>query len=59
ERMLYASTLSTVKKEFGLTYITQEIRASSKDEMTLHSFYQHLNAKAAAPPRTMREEEMF
>ncbi|CAF4300229.1 unnamed protein product, partial [Rotaria sp. Silwood2] len=29
ERMLYASTVATLKREFGLTYITQEIRASS------------------------------
>ncbi|CAF4438371.1 unnamed protein product, partial [Rotaria magnacalcarata] len=28
ERMLYASTVATLKREFGLTYITQEIRAS-------------------------------
>ncbi len=27
--MLYASTVATLKREFGLTYITQEIRASS------------------------------
>ncbi len=29
ERMLYASTVATLKREFGLTYITQEIRATS------------------------------
>lgn len=27
--MLYASTVATLKREFGLTYITQEIRATS------------------------------
>jgi hypothetical protein len=27
--MLYASTVATVKREFGLTYITEEIRAST------------------------------
>jgi hypothetical protein len=28
--MLYASTVATLKREFGLTFITQEIRATSK-----------------------------
>ena len=27
--MLYASTVATLKREFGLTYISQEIRTSS------------------------------
>lgn len=59
ERMLYASTVATLKREFGLTYITEEIRTSSSEEMTSHSFHQHLRSQAAPPPRTMREEEMF
>ncbi|CAF4546842.1 unnamed protein product [Rotaria sp. Silwood1] len=59
ERMLYASTVATLKREFGLTYITQEIRASSAHEMTSHSFHQHVRSRAASPPRTMREEEML
>lgn len=58
ERMLYASTVATLKREFGLTYITEEIRASSKSEMTLHSYHQHVHSAAAPPPKTMREEEM-
>ncbi|CAF4370626.1 unnamed protein product [Rotaria magnacalcarata] len=59
ERMLYASTVATLKREFGLTYITQEIRASSVHEMTSNSFHQHIRSQAAPPPRTMREEEML
>jgi len=59
ERMLYASTVATLKREFGLTYISQEIRTSSAEEMTSHSFHQHLRTQAAPPPRTIREEEMF
>ncbi|CAF0863300.1 unnamed protein product [Adineta ricciae] len=59
ERMLYASTVATLKREFGLTYITQEFRASSKNEMTSHSFQQHVRTQDAPPPRTMREEEML
>jgi len=59
ERMLYASTVATLKREFGLTYITQEFRASSIHEMTLHSYHQHIHTQKASPPRTMREEEML
>lgn len=59
ERMLYASTVATLKREFGLTYIAQEIRASSMAEMNVHSFHQHVRNQAAPPPRTMREEEML
>ena len=57
--MLYASTIATLKREFGLTYITQELRASSINEMTIKSFQQHVRTQAAPPPRTMREEEMM
>ena len=57
--MLYASTIATLKREFGLTYITQELRASSINEMTIQSFQQHVRPKASPPPRTMREEEMM
>jgi len=57
--MLYASTVATLKREFGLTYITQELRASSINEMTINSFHQHVRTQAAEPPRTMREEEML
>lgn len=57
--MLYASTVATLKREFGLTYITQELRASSITEMTVQSFDQHVRTQAAPPPRTMREEEMM
>jgi hypothetical protein len=57
--MLYASTVATLKREFGLTYISQEIRASSINEMTIHSFHQHVRTQEAPPPRTMREEEML
>ncbi len=57
--MLYASTVATLKREFGLTYITQELRASSISEMNIHSYDQHVRTQAASPPRTMREEEMM
>ncbi len=57
--MLYASTVATLKREFGLTYIAQELRASSMNEMTIHSYHQHVRTQAAPPPRTMREEEMM
>jgi hypothetical protein len=57
--MLYASTVATLKREFGLTYITQELRAASINEMTIHSYDQHVRTQAASPPRTMREEEMM
>ena len=57
--MLYASTVATLKREFGLTYITEELRASSNHEMTLQSYQHHVRTQAAPPPRTMREEEMM
>ncbi len=57
--MLYASTVATLKREFGLTYITQELRAASINEMNIHSYHQHVLTQEASPPRTMREEEMM
>lgn len=59
ERMLYASTVATLKREFGLTYISEEIRATSVSEMNINAFHQHCRSKNAPPPRTMREDEMF
>ncbi|CAF0906034.1 unnamed protein product [Adineta steineri] len=55
ERMLYASTVATLKREFGSAYITEEIRATSMDEMTIKSFHQHVRTQAAPPPRTNNE----
>ncbi len=57
--MLYASTVATLKREFGLTYITEELRASSVNEMSINSYHQQVRTQAAPPPRTMREEEMM
>ncbi|CAF0782818.1 unnamed protein product [Didymodactylos carnosus] len=57
--MLYASSLATLKREFGLGHITREFRAASLDEMTLNAYNKHIQTQAAPPPRTMREEEIL
>jgi hypothetical protein len=57
--MLYASTVATLKREFGLTYITEEIRATS---IVIYfenkTSFDVIRSQAAPPPMTMREEEM-
>lgn len=71
--MLYTSTVATLKREFGLGSITQEIRTSTpvqtrkkidfvsesnvQNEMTLDFLEKHRRSEAAPPPLTAREEE--
>ncbi|XP_065316601.1 twinfilin-like isoform X2 [Gordionus sp. m RMFG-2023] len=59
QKMIYASTKATLKKEFGLSLISNELFSTSKDETTL-KYYQNMvkDKKYGEKPLTRIEEEM-
>ena len=58
QKMLYASTKATFKKQFGASQIKDEYYANSKEEITLAGYKKHLAVEAAPGPLTRQEEEM-
>lgn len=59
QKMLYASTKATMKKEFGSPHIKEEYHATSQRETTLFGYKKHKKAMSAPAPLTQREEEML
>lgn len=59
QKMLYASTKATMKKEFGSPHIKEEYHATSQRETTLFQYKKHKKAMSAPAPLTQREEEML
>lgn len=59
QKMLYASTKATMKKEFGSPHIKEEYHATSQRETSLYSYKKHKKAMSAPAPLTQREEEML
>jgi len=58
EKMLYASTKATFKKEFGASQIKDEYYANLVEEVTLAGYKRHLAVEAAPGPLSRQEEEM-
>eukprot|EP00731_Ephydatia_muelleri_P000929 Em0001g929a len=58
DKMLYAATKATVKREFQSDVVADEVAATSKDELTLQGYNKHMESKQAAPPLTQAEEEL-
>ncbi|CAJ1056273.1 twinfilin-1-like isoform X1 [Xyrichtys novacula] len=57
-KMLYAATRATLKKEFGGGHIKDEIFATAKEELSLSGYKKHLTSQAAPLPLTAAEEEL-
>ncbi|CAF0774401.1 unnamed protein product [Brachionus calyciflorus] len=58
QKMLYASTKSTLKLEFGAGQVTDEVFATTKDDITLDGYLKHIKSQNAPAPLTNREEEI-
>lgn len=54
QKMLFASTKATLKRQFGSTQIKEELFASSREEATLAAFKKQQLANSAPAPLTMR-----
>ncbi|KAI5756249.1 twinfilin isoform X2 [Diaphorina citri] len=57
QKMLYASTKSTLKQDFGSGQIKEEIHATVPVDVTLHGYELHKRAVKAPAPLTSQEEE--
>uniref|UniRef100_A0A672SJB6 Twinfilin-1 n=1 Tax=Sinocyclocheilus grahami TaxID=75366 RepID=A0A672SJB6_SINGR len=57
-KMLYAATRATLRKEFGLGHIKDEMFGTVKDEVSLSGYKKHITAQSAPLPLTAAEEEL-
>ncbi|CAM1314059.1 TWF1 (predicted) [Pycnogonum litorale] len=58
EKMLYASTKATLKKEFGNGQINDELFGTIKEDINLSALKKHRLSEVAPAPLTEREEEL-
>lgn len=58
DKMLYASTRSTLKKSLGDYYFSDEMYGTHANEFNLDGYQKHRKSVTAAPALTEREEEI-
>lgn len=58
QKMIYASTKSTLKLEFGGSYLKEEFHATAPEEITFAGYQRNKVSMSAPTPLTRREEEM-
>ncbi|XP_036373808.1 twinfilin-1-like [Megalops cyprinoides] len=58
QKMLYAATRATLKKEFGGGHIKDEIFGTTKDDVSLSGYKKYLTSQSAPLPLTAAEEEL-
>uniref|UniRef100_A0A8C1W3Z7 Twinfilin-1 n=1 Tax=Cyprinus carpio TaxID=7962 RepID=A0A8C1W3Z7_CYPCA len=58
QKMLYAATRATLKKEFGGGHIKEEIFGTVKEDVSLNGYKKYLSSQAAPLPLTAAEEEL-
>ncbi|XP_068595906.1 twinfilin-1a isoform X2 [Brachionichthys hirsutus] len=58
QKMLYAGTRASLKKEFGGGHIKEELFATTMEDLTLCGYRKHLSSLAAPLPLTSAEEEL-
>lgn len=59
QKMLYASTKATLKKEFGSPQIKTEMFGSTKTDINLRGYLRHANTAKEPAPLTFAEEELL
>ncbi|XP_073429332.1 twinfilin-1 isoform X2 [Dendrobates tinctorius] len=58
QKMLYAATRATVKKEFGGGHIKDEIFGTTREDVSLNGYQKYLVCRSAPAPLTASEEEL-
>lgn len=58
QKMLYAATKATFKKEFGQGQIKDEVYANMREDMTLAGYKKHVDHESAPGPLSREEEEL-
>jgi len=59
QKMLYAATKATFKKEFGQGQIKDDFFATMREDVTFTGYKRHLKVEAAPGPLSREEEEML
>lgn len=58
QKMLYAATRATLKKEFGGGHIKDEVFGTTKDDVSLNGYKKYLISQSSPAPLTTAEEEL-
>uniref|UniRef100_A0A8V0X7K4 Twinfilin-1 n=1 Tax=Gallus gallus TaxID=9031 RepID=A0A8V0X7K4_CHICK len=58
QKMLYAATRATLKKEFGGGHIKDEVFGTAEDDVSLNGYKKYLISQSAPAPLTAAEEEL-
>nr|XP_020651165.1 twinfilin-1 [Pogona vitticeps] len=58
QKMLYAATRATLKKEFGGGHIKDEVFGTNKEDVSLIGYRRHLVTQSSPAPLTAAEEEL-
>ncbi|XP_015284881.1 PREDICTED: twinfilin-1 [Gekko japonicus] len=58
QKMLYAATRATLKKEFGGGHIKDEVFGTNKDDVSLNGYQKYLITQSTPAPLTAAEEEL-
>ncbi|OXB58608.1 hypothetical protein ASZ78_009187 [Callipepla squamata] len=58
QKMLYAATRATLKKEFGGGHIKDEVFGTVEDDVSLNGYKKYLISQSAPAPLTAAEEEL-
>ncbi|XP_060108621.1 twinfilin-1 [Heteronotia binoei] len=58
QKMLYAATRATLKKEFGGGHIKDEVFGTNKEDVSLKGYEKHLITQSSPAPLTAAEEEL-
>ncbi|XP_034264739.1 twinfilin-1-like isoform X3 [Pantherophis guttatus] len=58
QKMLYAATRATLKKEFGGGHIKDEVFGTNKDDVSLNGYQKYLMTQSSTAPLTTAEEEL-
>ncbi|XP_066490049.1 twinfilin-1 isoform X2 [Tiliqua scincoides] len=58
QKMLYAATRATLKKEFGGGHIKDEVFGTNKDDVSLNGYRKYLVTQSSPAPLTAAEEEL-
>nr|XP_061788301.1 twinfilin-2-like [Nerophis lumbriciformis] len=58
QKMVYAATRATLKKEFGGGYIKDEVFATVEDDVCFQGYLRHMTSCCSPPPLTEAEQEL-
>lgn len=58
QKMLYAATRATVKKEFGGGYVKDELFGTIEEDICLEGYQHHVSSCSAPAPLTLAEQEL-